>query len=106
MEPLDDCIGFDWDAGNLLKSEAKHGLSREAIETFFRKSVWITPDPKHSTVESRFFAIGRGPRGRPMIVAFTFRVRAGLRLIRPVSARYMHAKEAEKYEEAFAKNEK
>lgn len=41
-----------------------------------------------------------------MFVAFTLRVKAGLRLIRPISARYMHAKEAKRYEEAFAKNEK
>lgn len=30
----------------------------------------------------------------------------GRNLIRPISARYMHKKEARKYEEAFAKNEK
>jgi uncharacterized DUF497 family protein len=41
-----------------------------------------------------------------MIVVFTFRCREGLRLIRPISARYMHKKEIEKYEKEFAKTEK
>jgi uncharacterized DUF497 family protein len=97
--------GFDWDAGNLLKNEAKHGLSRDVIESFFHGRVWVAPDPKHSTREERFLAIGRGPDGRPMIVAFTLRLRRGSRLIRPISARFMHRKEAQRYEEAFAQDE-
>lgn len=98
--------GFDWDSGNLFKNEAKHGLSRDAIEAFFAGKIWVAPDPKHSSQEDRFLAVGAGPSGRPMIVAFTFRLRADQRLIRPISARYMHAKEARKYEQTFAKNEK
>jgi uncharacterized DUF497 family protein len=98
--------GFDWDSGNLMKSEAKHELTRDAIEEFFRGEVGVTPDPKHSTAEDRFFAIGRGPSGKPMIVAFTFRTRDGLKLIRPISARFMHSKETKKYEQAFTQNEK
>ena len=34
-----------------------------------------------------------------MLVAFTFRIREERILIRPISARYMHEKEAKKYEE-------
>lgn len=34
-----------------------------------------------------------------MFVAFTFRNRNGEQLIRPISARYMHEKEAREYEE-------
>ena len=34
-----------------------------------------------------------------MFVAFTIRERGGRRLVRPVSARYMHRKEIEGYEE-------
>ena len=98
--------GFDWDSGNLMKNEAKHGLTRDAIEVFFGGTVWVAPDPRHSRQEDRFLAIGEGPNGKSMIVAFTFRLKAGQRLIRPISARYMHAKEAKKYEQAFAKNEK
>ena len=35
-----------------------------------------------------------------MFVAFTVRERGGMWFIRPVSARYMHRKEVEAYEEA------
>ena len=88
-----------------MKSEAKHGVSRVAIEDFFRGKIWVAPDPKHSTHEDRFLAIGKGPSGKPMIVAFTFRTRDARKLIRPVSARFMHAKEVEKYEQAFTQDE-
>ncbi len=55
-------------------------------------------------LEERFLALGEDPSGRFVIVAFTFRTRAGARLIRPISARYMHAKEVRKYEQAFTEN--
>ena len=66
----------------------------------------MAPDPRHSGTEDRFFAIGRGPGEKPMIVAFTFRAARGLKLLRPISARFMHAKEIAKYDQAFAKDEK
>jgi uncharacterized DUF497 family protein len=34
-----------------------------------------------------------------MFVAFTIRIRDGKQFVRPISARYMHAKEIEGYEE-------
>ena len=98
--------GFDWDSGNSFKNEAKHGISRETVEAFFGRRVWVAPDPRHSGTEDRFFAIGRGPGEKPMIVAFTFRAARGLKLLRPISARFMHAKEIAKYDQAFAKDEK
>jgi uncharacterized DUF497 family protein len=81
-------------------------LTRDTIEEFIAAEIRIAPDPKHSSREDRFLAIGEVPNGKPMIVAFTFRVREGPTLIRPISARFMHAKEAKKYEQAFTKNEK
>jgi uncharacterized DUF497 family protein len=98
--------GFDWDAGNSFKNESKHGLSRDKIEAFFVGKVWVGPDPKHSHSEDRFVAIGKGTTGKFMVVAFTFREKSGKRLIRPISARLMHEREARKYEQAFAENEK
>lgn len=98
--------GFDWDSGNTFKNEAKHGISRETVEAFFGREVRVAPDPKHSRTEDRFLALGRGPGERPMIVAFTFRATRGLKLIRPISARFMHAREIAKYDQAFAKDEK
>ncbi|MBP9674394.1 MAG: BrnT family toxin [Bacteriovoracaceae bacterium] len=98
--------GFDWDSGNLFKNEFKHGLSREIIELFFHRNVFVAQDPVHSKTEDRFLAIGMDGNGRPMIVAFTLREQSGIKKIRPISARYMHEKEIKKYEEAFTHNEK
>jgi len=89
--------GFDWDEGNREKCQ-KHGVSIAQIEDFFMNSPRIAPDSKHSDSEDRLIAIGRVKAGRPIFVAFTLRTKEGRRLIRPVSARYMHAKEMEAYE--------
>jgi uncharacterized DUF497 family protein len=97
--------GFDWDSGNLFKNETKHGISRDDVEFFFHGKIRVAPDIKHSSKEDRFLAIGLGVNGKPMVVAFTFRARGNQKLIRPISARFMHAKEAKQYEQAFAKDE-
>ena len=49
-------------------------------------------------------AVGRTSAGRPVFVAFTLRTKNRHRLIRPVTARYMHAKEIAAYE-AYEKEE-
>ncbi len=95
--------GFDWDAGNRTKCR-KHGLTPLEIEDFFKlESLYIAPEIKHSQKENRYLAAGRSKKGRPMFVIFTLREITGNLLIRPISARYMHAKEAKKYEEESAK---
>ena len=38
-----------------------------------------------------------------MFVVFTLRERDGLTLIRPISSRYMHSREAKRYDEESAK---
>ena len=96
--------GFNWDAGNKRKGD-RHGIPIEMIEDFFRGQVWVGPDPKHSSAEMRFLAVGRSIMGKAMVVAFTFREIEGRKLVRPISARYMHKREARKYEEAFSKIE-
>jgi uncharacterized DUF497 family protein len=88
--------GFEWDEGNIAKCQ-KHGLSLEEIEAFFRSKVFVSPDVKHSGEEERFLAVGSSRDGKPMFVVFTLRDN----LIRPISARYMHKKEAQNYEENF-----
>jgi uncharacterized DUF497 family protein len=87
-------VGFDWDNGNWPKC-GKHGIAREEIERLFLEGqAQIAPDLKHSTpTESRHIAAGQVD-GRAMFVAFVFRDN----LIRPISARYMHTKEASNYE--------
>jgi len=89
--------GFDWDDGNRTKCQ-KHGLSIEQIEAVFTHGPHIAPDPKHSRSEDRSIAIGKTGTGRLVFVAFTIRIKNNLRFIRPVTARFMHAKEIAAYE--------
>lgn len=98
--------GFDWDSGNSKKIE-KHGVLPKDVEEFFRQdSVYVAPDIKHSQTEERYLAVGSLPKGRPMVVVFTFREMDDKRLIRPISARFMHDKEAKRYEEENSKIQK
>jgi|SRR5271166_154361 len=89
--------GFDWDEGNRAKCQ-KHGVSIPEIEELFSRGFRMAPDPKHSADEDRLIAAGRTSAGRSRFVAFTIRTTNNLRLIRPVTARYMHAKEIAAYE--------
>lgn len=89
--------GFDWDDSNQAKCQ-KHGVSVAEIEALFVGGSRVAPDPSHSADEDRLIAIGRTDAGRPLFVAFTVRTKDGRRLIRPVTARYMHAKEIAAYE--------
>ena len=63
---------FDWDNGNAAKC-AKHGLTLNWIEAFFRLGPLVAPDPMHSVLEQRFIAVGSMPDGRPAFVAFCWR---------------------------------
>jgi uncharacterized DUF497 family protein len=89
--------GFDWDTGNWKKCQT-HGISIAEIEAVLRGDPQIAPAPRRSLTEERFIAVGRTPGGRALFIAFTLRTRDGARLVRPISARYMHAKEIERYE--------
>jgi len=90
--------GFDWDEGNRAKCK-KHGLSTAAIEGLFSRPMAILPDVAHSQGEERLRAIARTDEGRGVFIVFTLRRKGGQLLIRPISARYMHKKEMEAYEE-------
>ena len=95
--------GFNWDTGNIDKCQ-KHGLTQEEIEYFFQqKKIYVAPDIKHSTIEERFLAIGKGSENKLIVVAFTFRNQSGKKLIRPISARFMNKKEVQKYEKEIEK---
>jgi uncharacterized DUF497 family protein len=72
------------------------------IEALFAHSPRVAPDPEHSVEEDRLIAMGRTSTGRPVFVAFTIRTKNKRRLIRPVTARYMHAKEIAAYDEESA----
>lgn len=96
--------GFDWDRGNRKKCQ-KHGVSIAEIEEIFRNAPRFAPDLKHAAEEDRVIAVGKTSKGRAVFVAFTIRTKQGRRLIRPVTSRYMHAKEVAAYEKESAKTE-
>ncbi len=89
--------GFDWDVGNRAKCQ-KHGVSVAQIETLFSAPLLMLPDATHSKAETRLRALGKTSTGRMVFLVFTVRLKGGRRLIRPISARYMHAKEVAYYE--------
>ena len=88
--------GFQWDDGNWPKC-GKHGLERDEIESMFRLYPAVHPDPAHSSSETRMLAIGQGRAGRWILAAFTLRQHEGRTYVRPISARYMHAREVAHY---------
>lgn len=89
--------GFNWDEGNLSKCQ-NHGVTIAEIEAAFRSPMRIFPDEAHAAAETRYLGIGRITSNRYALVAFTYREIEGQRLIRPISARFMHAKEVKHYE--------
>ena len=93
--------GFDWDRGNRDKCQ-KHGMSIEEIEGVFKRPVVILPVTETSEGEPRLKAIGKTSSGRHAFIVFTWRAeRDGSAMLRPISARFMHRKEVESYEEAY-----
>ena len=72
------------------------------IEDLFARRPRIAPDPKHSVDEDRLIAVGRTSTGRHVFVAFTIRTKDQRRLLRSVTARYMHVKEISAYDEESA----
>jgi uncharacterized DUF497 family protein len=61
------------------------------IEALFSRELWLAPDPWQH--ETRMRAIGRSSSGRPVFLVFTIRVRDDGAYLRPISARFMHARE-------------
>lgn len=94
--------GFDWDRGNWPKC-AQHGVSREEIEEIFAGVPAVRIDP-HSR-EPGMRAIGKLRSGRYVFLAFTLRTIHGRTLIRPISARSMHKKEIDHYENASSEED-
>jgi uncharacterized protein len=89
--------GFDWDDGHREKCQ-KHGVSLAELEALFASGPRIAPDMKHSADEDRLLAVGKTGAGRPLFVGFTMRKSGENSFIRPVSARFMHAREIAAYE--------
>ena len=87
--------GFDWDGGNWPKC-GKHGVSLEEIEQVLLGNPAVMPDPHPD--EPRLRAIGRTKAGRFVFLVFMLRQDDVQTLLRPISARFMHQKEIDHYE--------
>jgi uncharacterized protein len=98
--------GFAWDKANHSKCQ-KHGVSVAEVEyVLVHGATLIVPDLKSSSAEPRYLAIGQTKEGRYAFVVFTPRETGSVMLMRPISARYMHRKEIEKYEQEIARVQK
>ena len=100
-KPMNHVNGFDWDEGNRDKCQ-KHGVPLVIIEAAFSRPIDILPDLKHSNHEMRFLAIGKTEEGRGVFICFTLRRQDRNVLIRPISARFMNAKEVAYYDQTPA----
>lgn len=90
--------GFDWDEGNWPKC-AKHGVSKDEIEFILTSGPIVLPDRTYVGDETRYNAVGVSDEGRHIFIVFTYRHAEDDILIRPLSARYMHKKEVDRYEQ-------
>jgi uncharacterized DUF497 family protein len=87
---------FEWDLGNLLKSELKHNISAfEAESVFADPKMVVFFDPKHSKEEYRYICIGKSYLNQILFASFTFRE---VDLLRVISIRKANKKETAIYE--------
>lgn len=95
-----DFDNFDWDDGNYSHCQA-HGIGIGIIESFFTQELLYFVDKRNSDNEKRWIAVGRTQSKRLIFVAYTIRKIGDERLLRPISARYIHrnSKEEKVYEE-------
>jgi len=93
-DPLEQCLGFDWDEANAQKNWDRHQVTpQEAEDVFFSQPLVVRGDTRHSKTEQRYYALGQTSRGRRLFVAFTIR----RQLIRVISVRDMNYNETEIY---------
>lgn len=98
---FEKCTGFDWDSGNSNKNFIKHNVTdNECEQVFFNEPIIYFRDVKHSSLEERFYLLGRTNLNRYLFVVFTIREN----LIRIISARDMNRKERKIYNEKVKKN--
>jgi uncharacterized DUF497 family protein len=94
IDPLSECVGFDWDNANAVKNWERHRVTpEEAEDVFFHDPFVWKADVRHSSKEQRCRALGMTSRGRLLFVAFSLR----RKLVRVISVRDMNRREAEEY---------
>ncbi len=99
---LASATGFDWDAGNAPKVQARHQVDPgECEQAFFVDPFIVAADATHSQREARWYALGRTFANRYLYLVFTMRGS----LIRVISARPMNRKERRVYVQTQAREE-
>lgn len=88
---------FDWDEGNLNKSQMKHSVGPEEVEAVFDLKMAVPLGRQVCPVveEERLCIVGPSFDGRMLSIVFT--LRGGH--VRPISARNASRKERKLYEE-------
>lgn len=87
---------FEWDNGNLTKSNLNHGIECGEVESIFvlKFGVPIGIQISPAVEEDRFCIVGFSHKGRALSIVFTIRNRK----IRPISSRLASKKERNIYE--------
>ena len=94
-DPVDACIGFEWDEANANKNRERHRVAPEEAEgVFFNEPLVVGSDIRHSNQEKRYYALGQTNIGQYRFLAFTIR---GSQL-RVNSVRDMNRKERDAYD--------
>lgn len=95
LEDFENFI-FEWDSGNSMKSEKKHGITTERIESCFFDikilPLGVQTEPK--TTEERYGVIAKDVEGKVLFICFTIRQKK----IRPISARLANKRKRAIYE--------
>jgi uncharacterized DUF497 family protein len=88
---------FDWDKGNSTKSDNKHGVTTEQIESCFLDDRILPLGVQYEPIvpEERYGILAKDYNGMVLFVCFT--IRDGK--VRPVSCRLANKKERILYEE-------
>lgn len=98
---LGNFTGFEWDKGNIEKSQQKHKVTvSEAEEIFLDEALQVIEDINHSQKEERFAALGKTFIGKILFTVFTLRSSK----IRIISARLANKRERSNYEQELKKN--
>ena len=88
---------FEWDEANSDKNWRRHRVAQaEAEQVFLNRPVLVADDTKHSSAETRYFALGRTDAGRELSIVFTIRASS----LRVISARSMSRRERTLYAKA------
>lgn len=90
-------MDIEWDRGNREKCQM-HGVSIAEIEELLQSgALRVFPDPAEH--EERKRGVGQTAAGRNVFLVWTIRETPEGPKLRPISARYMHAKEVKYYEQ-------